>query len=89
MRFAVEKIKIVGARNINREEIDCRFRYIIAVKRLIRKKLYLRLLPVNENVDYRNVQFTSWENQATSYKSEKEAKDVIADIKTNPNNYRL
>lgn len=89
MTLVVKKIKTGAAKNIFRKEIDCRYSYIIEVKRLFRKNLYLRLLPVNERVDYCNVQFTSLSSHATPYNSEKEAEDVIADIKANPNNYRL
>ena len=94
MRLRVKRIKTGSGQNIFRKEIECRYHFVIAVKRWFRRPLYLRplylrLLPLIMRYDYIHVEFTSDKSHATKYSREEEARRVLDDIKKNPNNYRL
>lgn len=89
MRLRVKRIKTNSGQNIFRKEIECRYHFVITVKRWFRRSLYLRLLPLSMRYDYIHVEFTSDKSHATKYSSEEDARRVLDDIKKNPDNYRL
>ena len=93
MRFKVRRREINRVYNVKGKLIASDYEYYIVVKRLFKRKRYLRLLPGWKDKldagDPCNVEITGARYNATTFKEKALADTVAYFIKHQPDNYRL